>query len=134
MKLTFLNKSTHIPAHLRFQFVFKIFLLFAFSQKPRGNIQLAEPEDIDICQDIVDQESDDSFESEESSSSDSIVETSDSELDQYVARNLGVSMKNQSNHIQLQPTGPAANLLSSMGLPIHQIFNSKQSTSRNHFD
>ncbi|VDP50762.1 unnamed protein product [Schistosoma mattheei] len=102
--------------------------------KPRGNIQLAEPEDIDICQDIVDQESDDSFESGKSSSSDSIVETSDSELDQYVARNLGISMKNQSNHIHLQPTGPAANLLSSMGLPIHQIFNSKQSTSRNHFD
>ncbi|CAH8651525.1 unnamed protein product [Schistosoma intercalatum] len=104
------------------------------AKKPRGNIQLAEPEDIDICQDIVDQGSDDSFESGESSSSDSIVETSDSELDQYVARNLGVSMKNQSNHIHLQPTGPAANLLSSMGLPIHQIFNSKQSTSRNHFD
>uniref|UniRef100_A0A094ZNH9 Uncharacterized protein n=1 Tax=Schistosoma haematobium TaxID=6185 RepID=A0A094ZNH9_SCHHA len=103
------------------------------AKKPRGNIQLAEPEDIDICQDIVDQESDDSFESGESSS-DSIVETSDSELDQYVARNLGVSMKSQSNHIHLQPTGPAANLLSSMGLPIHQIFNSKQSTSRNHFD
>ncbi|CAI2735272.1 unnamed protein product [Schistosoma spindalis] len=104
------------------------------AKKPRGNIQLAEPEDIDIRQDIVDQESDDSFELGESSSSDSIVETSDSELDQYVARNLGVSMKNQSNHIHLQPTGPAANLLSSMGLPIHQIFNSKQSTSRNHSD
>lgn len=111
---------------------YKAKLLFN-AKKPRGNIPLAEPEDINICQDIVDQESDYSFESEESSSSsNSIVETSDSELDQYVARNLAVSMEDQSNHIHLQPTGPAANLLSSMGLPIHQIFNSKQNTSRNH--
>ncbi|CAH8562884.1 unnamed protein product [Schistosoma turkestanicum] len=111
---------------------YKVQLLFN-AKKPRGNVQLAEPEDINASEDFVDREFDNSSESDDvaSLSSESIVKTSDSELDQYVSRNLGVSMTDQSNHLQLQPAGPAANLLSSMGLPIHQIFNSKQNTSRN---
>ncbi|KAH8867686.1 Protein ecdysoneless like [Schistosoma japonicum] len=104
-------------------------------KKPRGNIQIAEPEDIRFSQELIRREFDDSLELFESSSSESIIETSDSELDQYVTRNLCASMKSQSNLSQFQPSGPAANLLSAMGLPIHQISSNSENTGdKNHLN
>nr|CAH8875492.1 unnamed protein product [Trichobilharzia regenti] len=90
------------------------------TKKPRKNIQLAEPEDtssFEMTSHITSDSSEDT-----DSASESFIETSESELDQHVARNLGASIKDPENQSQFQPTGPAAHLLSAIGLPVHELF------------
>ncbi|CAH8874681.1 unnamed protein product [Trichobilharzia szidati] len=90
------------------------------TKKPRKNIQLAEPEDTSFFE-ITSHHSIDSSEDTDSTP-ESCIETSESELDQHVARNIGASIKDPENQSQFQPSGPAAHLLSAIGLPVHELF------------